>query len=44
VVEVTMKKYVLAAIVSVLALVPVVAYASGGFSQPSDCGCPLCSH
>ncbi len=39
-----MKKYVLAAIVSVLALVPVVAYASGGLSTDDSCSCPICSH
>jgi hypothetical protein len=39
-----MKKYVLALVVSALALVPVVAYASGGFATDSDCGCPFCQH
>jgi hypothetical protein len=36
-----MKKYVVALVVSVLALVPVVAYASSGLAG-SDCGCPFC--
>ncbi len=39
-----MKKYVLIAVVSVLALVPVVAYASGGLTPNDACGCPICSH
>ena len=39
-----MKKLVLAAVVSVLALVPVIAYASGGLTPGDTCGCPLCSH